>query len=625
MKKILSMLLVLAMLVPALAGCGAQTKQNTKNDDDTLTILLPQKQMGGIIDVIKEKFPDINFEEEVYIGDNSSAYLSDRIVHGEAGDLIYYTVFSPLEEHTSQFYDLAGTTITSNLNDDVISMVDIDGSIYQLPGPLEMRCVSYNKTLFEEYGWEMPNNFDELVELVKQIRKDAPDITPISSAGQVAYYFSIPGQMSQAGYLSTSDGYKWEQAFFKGEVSMREGFIEGLEGTKRLIEAGAFDYEKYENEWTVDQYIVNREAAMNIQWAGVNALFTQIEESGSKDEFGLMPFYGVNESDKVIVYNSTGYWSINKKLGEKGNEKKLENAVKVLKWLSSSEGQELLRSNQGQLPVTADKMEIDPRITELLEYTQNGYKTPMMYTGYEHLLVETGNIIGEAIKTGNTENMIDDFIVLGDKLTKQYAESKDTSLYNAYMMEDLDREQTAQLIADILSDTGLGDFSLVTMTGVKNDVVNRYGAAGQIYKGGIILQDILIINASRKNSVGTLELTGEEVRTLLEQGKPRYKDECLSWEFGDPFAENPDELPQEYFEYYWSGIDVTMKDGKVTSVKLNGKELSDTETYTVVVEECDYPRAYIDEFAISELTLQDMLINYFTKQGEIYAPKVLRK
>ncbi len=143
-----------------------------------------------------------------------------------------------------------------------------------------------------------------------------------------------------------------------------------------------------------------------------------------------------------------------------------------------------------------------------------------------------------------------------------------------------------------------------------------------IYAGGINSQDVTTLISQSKMVVTTLELTGAEVRTMLEQGKGMYDTEWEAWHKEEPFADNSDDLPQEYFTYYWSGLDVAMKDGKVTSMKLNGQELSDTETYTVIFTERDYPRAFRDAAVKSELMVQDMLINYFMKTPEINAPEV---
>ncbi len=210
-------------------------------------------------------------------------------------------------------------------------MLDVNGAVYQIPGSLEIFCISYNKTLFEENGWTVPSSLSELLATVKQIRTDNPEITPISSSLMGGYPFIFAGVTSKDGFLSTTEGYQWEQNFWNGEGSFGEGFSEGLDVLAQLIDAGAFDgCEKYETVWTCEDEFIKRESAMNIQWAGAKALFSAAEKSGSTDEFGLLSFFGLNDNSFVVGHSATSFWSVNRKLGEKGNEEKLQNALEVM-------------------------------------------------------------------------------------------------------------------------------------------------------------------------------------------------------------------------------------------------------------------------------------------------------
>ncbi len=267
---------------------------------------------------------------------------------------------------------------------------------------------------------------------------------------------------------------------------------------------------------------------------------------------------------------------------------------------------------------------MDPRVQEMLNIAQDGFMTFTTYTGYEHLSVEVSNDIIKAIRADSSKGMKDKVTATADALNEEYTENRNTSGY-AVLLDDFYEAETAQFMANILQETKVGDFSLITHTGEKNGVANMQGAAGMIYKGGITFNEILTINAKRTMHVTTIELTGAEVRTLLEQGKGLYENECEAMKGKIEFAENADELPHEYFEYYWSGIDVTMKNGKVISMMLNGKPLSDTETYSVVFAELDYPRAYKDKAVVTELLVQDAMLAYFEVHQEINAPKVLRE
>ena len=55
----------------------------------------------------------------------------------------------------------------------------VDGKLYTLPGEYETLVIFYNKTLFEEKGWEPPETIDELMELCERIA--AEGIIPFAS------------------------------------------------------------------------------------------------------------------------------------------------------------------------------------------------------------------------------------------------------------------------------------------------------------------------------------------------------------------------------------------------------------------------------------------------------------
>ncbi len=611
MKRAIIIFLALSMCLTLITGC-VDLGHSSKEDENTITIVTAPGRVDALLIALEEKFPDINFEIEYYVGDNTSIYLSEKIRHGDAGDIIFYTTNTSMDVDISQMLDLSGYPFVGNINDNILSMLDVDGHIYQIPGPLDVRCVIYNKTLFEERGWEVPTNFEEQLALIKQIRKEAPDVVPVTMEFLPAYSFVLPATLSQASFISTAEGYEWEQKYFKGDASFGEGFADGFTQVEQLVAAGAFSPEEYKAENNVNKQMLDGGIAMYYCWSGLRNFLNVEEEYGSECEFALLPFYGINDGDMVVGFNGSSMWSINKRLDEKGNEKKLENAIKIMEWIVSAEGQELIRKSRGQVPVTKDLTNYDPRIDDLLKLTQDGFMAYGAYTGYEHMLVEAGTVIQEAIFSGNTDGMRETTVELADQLNKSYIKDGVLGSYYGVLKEDISGEETAQLMANMLQSSGMGDFSLITYTGVKNGCINKMGSAGELYAGPVNDARILVINAGRVYCATTLEMTGAQVRELLEQGKAVYsEDETIT--------------TPEYFDYYWSGLDVTMKDNKVISMKLNGAELKDEQSYTVVFAENDYPQEYTDKVVISEILVSDIMKAYMEKNSEISAPEVLRK
>ncbi|RKP51568.1 extracellular solute-binding protein [Cohnella endophytica] len=59
-----------------------------------------------------------------------------------------------------------------------LSSMTSGGKPYGVPGPYETLVVYYNKQMFSDNGWQIPNTYDELINLCKQMQ--AKDIIPFS-------------------------------------------------------------------------------------------------------------------------------------------------------------------------------------------------------------------------------------------------------------------------------------------------------------------------------------------------------------------------------------------------------------------------------------------------------------
>ncbi len=311
----------------------------------------------------------------------------------------------------------------------------------------------------------------------------------------------------------------------------------------------------------------------------------------------LMPYYGISGDDTIVGYRASIMWSLNKKLADKGNEKKLENALKVTEWFLSAEAQDYMA---GQLPVAKNSMEVDPRVVELMELAEGGYQEHTLYMGYEHIIPNIGQIIQQAVLAGSSEGMREGIIATADRLNAAHVASGGKT-GDTRLTEDCNEVQTAQIAASVLQSSGVGDFALITRTGKINNSVNLWGASGNLYEGPISLSDMISIIMGMKNNlaVQTVKLTGAEVRTLLEDGKT---------------------IGEESFPYYWSGIEVTFDGDKVDSVKLNGTELEDDATYTVVFAPNDYPDAYKEKAVSGEQMLLALVQSYFKNNPTVEAP-----
>ena len=576
------------------------------DEDNVLRLYLPagSSQWTTFANKLKTRFPDINFDIGYYTGTDQTDYMISRITHDDTGDLVFTTTKLTEAEQKEYLLDLSGYDLVNRYDTGLLENFTIEDKVYQLPYQLTLRCLAYNKTMFEEHGWKEPSSYDELIALIRQIRTEAPGVTPIAmSLGGLAYPFTLVTTLSQCEYLSTIDGARWEKNYLAGEGSVAEGWADGLQMTAGLIDAGAFDPEKYVNVW--DGNVVKNDfatggSAMMIMWAGQNELLNAMNDPDNPYEFGLMPFFGTTAGNMCVGVSLNCCWGLNKHLSEAGNEKKLENALKVMDWLASEEGYQAGEPTGATLSPFKDMGDsVAPQFRDLWHHTADGYRAIPIYAGFENIVIECGTIIQDAMLKGNSKGAAEKFVETADTMYKQSLQDQGSDVVGQ-CGEDIKDEAIVQLMADILYDTGLGDIALVTRGDVaENTSANRRGACGVLYKGDIHESDLLVLQSDSRN-IQVLTLSGEQVNDLLDNGKT-----------------TPDNNYQDGLEatwnYNWAGNVDGLKDHK----------LDPSKTYRVVFLYGDYPVEWKDTMTIEDtgVTQPQAIRAYLETHDPLMRPK----
>ncbi len=612
--KLIALVLVLAMLIGLLTACSGS--KDPVDAENSLTINISSSMVPFTMPSLKEKFPDINFVVNEYPGSNASRYLRGMLANGEGGDIFYYTTFLNDDDVRNYLVNLSGYAFLSNLDKGILTTLDVDGSVYQIPGPITVRYMIANKTLFDEHGWKMPEKFSELVAVCRQIHEEAPEIVPLAlgTAG-LGYVFTPMTSYAQMGFLDTAEGKKVEKNYRLGIASFGDGFSEGIDMVGELIDAGAFDPVKFERCWDVPYTVLgNREAAMGFIMGG-NVDMTKLitgEAKGdpaygeySSDEFVVFPYFGKNEKNKGLILGASNTWGINKRLEEKGNEKKLQNALRVLEFLTTEEGQLAVRTNQSTIPATKEvsSESVPGFLRELWNDNANSIKTFFLYTGYEHMMVETAQVILEAMKKGSAEGMRDEVIRVADSLNEVFLSGANDSLPMGYVEDNLTVEQTRRLSCEAMAAT-MGTSIGIASEGAAD---NRFGLAGKLFKGDVVQDVLTMIVCTGKSHVVSVPVTGAEIKAMLENGK------VLKNEDGT----------ETVFKYWSSGLDIAVKDGRITELKLNGSPIEDAAVYKVAMPDGDYSDEFMNSHEIenSGVDLLDSLSEYFSLLGTIKADK----
>ncbi len=574
LKKLSAVCLCAAMLL-SIAACGGKAPNSSGSGDDeavALNILeVNNDYFRNFTKAVRNSAPDMPLNIEYYSGSNATGYINRRLASSDPPDIVYCSIIPSADFQKKYLLDISGYDFLKNYNISTVNQRDVDGAVYLLPANYSMFCMLYNKTLFKEHGWEVPTTHSKLVSLCRQIREEEPELIPITYTGSVAGpYWRMLGAIAQCGFLGTQDGMLWQEKYFAGEASFEEGFGEAISKLQELIDAGAFDIaDKEAKNNDVTDNLLNRKAAMAFTIGGYAYLVPELKDC--QDEIGGFPYLGDTPEQQFlnISVNNVG---ISKKLAEPGNEKKLEAALKVMEYLSTEEGQNAMHVAVTDISPLAGSVPSDdfPPYKDVWDVFNSGSAAPYILEGYEDVWVEAGLFVKDELFTSGS---LDGLSEKMDELHRQALDSNsNASVYVATVPEDLTHPQTVQLMADLMHNAG-GDVAVVSDGGAKGGVPNTGGVSGRLFAGELDHDSYsTCIPGNSNKTLVRLTLTGEELFRLLENGRTMtYEEESA------------------VFDYYWSGMDAVMENGKIVSAVLpDGRTVEKEGKYTVIISSADY-------------------------------------
>ena len=569
MKKFISFLLA-AAIVFSLAACGSVKEPDSAPSDKkkvSLSVLCVNTDYSqNFVRTIQKHFSDVDLQVEYHgASNNPSGYIDRMVESGNAPDIVYSGAILREDLQKNYLLDLSAYDFAGRYSVSIINQRDVDGALYMLPGTYSVFSMLYNKSLFEEKGWTVPTTNDEFVALCRQIREES-DIIPVAHTG-----FTVLGALAQSGFLGTSEGAEWTKEFVKGEASFEEGFGEAIRMMQGWKEAGVLDSSDITSV-NSDVYakLTNREAAMAYPVGGLASLSKAI--SDGEDEIGAFPFLGKDAESGLLTTSINFNFGLSKSLGDKGNEKKLAKALDIMAFLSSEEGQKelaVLDTDVSPLGKKTPPAENTP-YADVWELVESGDCLPYLLTDYYDVWVQCGSELKEAMMgDGSFDAIAADM----DELHKKAMADQQSVLPLATVEEDMTHQQTVQIMADLLYETG-SDVAIVSDGIFIDGIANTTGVSGRLFAGDIYSETSYIINipgAFNKNLV-RLTLTGRELFELLEGGR--------SVTDGNKTA---------VFDYYWSGVDAQIENGKIVSAALkDGTPIEESKTYTAVMCAGDY-------------------------------------
>jgi raffinose/stachyose/melibiose transport system substrate-binding protein len=242
-----------------------------------------------------------------------------------------------------------------------------NGKLYSIPSEIETLVLYYNKTLFEQNGWEPPKTLDELTALAEQI--DAAGVIPFAHANAE---WRPANEWFVGEFLNHSAGGPqkvYDALVGKGSWTDPD-LVAAIESLNQMQQKGWFSggLDRYYTltDAEVGSMLGSGEAAMKIEgtWFLENVDDYFGEAAGNENDWGWVPMPSVS-GEPIFDLGIGQTYSIN------ANSKNPAGTAQFLDFYYSPETQARLLANCGVVPAAVnlegqDLSAVNPGLTEIL-------------------------------------------------------------------------------------------------------------------------------------------------------------------------------------------------------------------------------------------------------------------
>lgn len=348
-----AMLTAVSLILAVLAGCGRlNVRTEAEKEDSHLTVFLWQSQLlTELVPYIRSELPDQ--EIEFLVGNNDLdlyAYLQE---HGDLPDIITTRRFSANDAKMLQPYlmDFAPYDVVSGYYPYALQYYkNTDGEIQWLPVCGIPETTIVNKTLLDQYGLQIPENYEEFAQLCQKLHDCGVKPYIAELADDWAAHSLLQG--AAIDQFVSLDGLEWRT---KAESAVDEiAFDDGL-WNQIMKELGTFIKDTYLGE---PDTVCGLSTAKSEFIAGNAAMFRgtpevmEYLESQMDAELVRLPYFSQTSDESWIYTYPSLNIAFNKELEQ--DEEKLDTALKVLDCFISEEGQKRIAGGNSVISYNAD-------------------------------------------------------------------------------------------------------------------------------------------------------------------------------------------------------------------------------------------------------------------------------
>jgi raffinose/stachyose/melibiose transport system substrate-binding protein len=528
MKKIrkqtgAAFLAVLLLLLP-LTGCssGRSRVSQYQKSNDIVTFTAPEKgkktvriafamnvDWESLISALNRQFPDRQFIYDFYAtaGNSPSIDTVKRIVQENDYDFVVANAwYAPLLGA-----DISSEAFLDNYLQTTLDSLAVDGHVYGIPLPSSAQGIYYNKTLFAEHGWEVPASVDDFISLCGKIK--AAGVVPFDAC--LKYESQTVRVLTGILYdqlFRTQKGMGWYSDLVAGKATFA-GYAEPMfQMAERLFKEGVFSKDSFTASLTDMRRDFFAGKLAMIDYSSDLLSLAKAENCGF--EIGLAPYPSATGEHPGVFYSANAVLYIPS--GVKNNASRFASDTAVMKYLSTSEGQDALLTGWTGVVSLKNYAGTNQLYKDVASFIESGsYHAILAFSPSPDLQKALQTQMNTAVKKIGEGTKVEDAVAELDRNyasvlkegvpARQYetiaqAADRFTVLETSYYIADKLKQATGADIALVPN----GNFYCSNMADIpKGDITNDLRL---FYQKGI----------ADKNFVTTYELTGAKLKELLE-------------------------------------------------------------------------------------------------------------
>ena len=540
---------------------------------------------------IDTRFPEV----DIVILDQPSIpdiqeYVSHADVQKDLADIIFTGTIKDGAVISNIFYDLSAENFTSRYNQAVLNDLSFDGRLYQLPINSSVQGIFYNKTLFEENGWEIPETTEDFYTLCDKI--SAEGIRPFVPC----FKYSMEGVglgFANRNIFSTMDKREQYNLFCSGQASCRGVLEPYFTVHKRLYDAGIVIESDFSSSLTKNRHALYAgEIAMLPEQL---TMFSLYEDEQPECEIGFFGYPSDVAGERWMQMLSGRSMALSKT--SMMDPKKKQILLDIFSFLSTNEGQEaLLELFSGLSSVKSAQANLKEEFWDVQRCIENGQIFFANSIGSEF----HNQIMQAFLEGGLTQEQAMDQM---DDMHEKEAFSQSTEESIGKAAEEFTILETSCFIADAMRSAAKTEIALIPHR------TYYTGNFAKFYEGDVtMLYRFYLRGLGADDCLATYEITGADLKALMEHPVINGEEVNAMYAFSG--------LAMSYAPW---------RDKNENVVKLtlaDGSEIENDKTYTVAAWSSSIDDSYIASTVAvhSELGKNEDLVAAAVRQAGVIAP-----